>query len=237
MDSPLPLKRCYACTQSFPAMPEYFSRNKRNKDGLHDACKACDRAKRRAYAATHKEQESQSRKLFREKNEDRLREEQKQFRASHKEQIAAGKRQQQQGEVYKTYQKRYYEEHKEAIHVQQRDLYIANREHAIEKQRRYNKTLQGKMVSKAQRQRRKAQKRKAGGSYTSQELREQFQRQKARCYYCKAKLAKVWHADHVIPLSKGGTNDIGNIVIACQTCNLRKSAKLLHEWPEGGRLL
>ena len=31
-----------------------------------------------------------------------------------------------------------------------------------------------------------------------------------------------WHVDHVIPLSKGGPNHIGNYTLMCQRCNLRK---------------
>jgi 5-methylcytosine-specific restriction endonuclease McrA len=36
-------------------------------------------------------------------------------------------------------------------------------------------------------------------------------------------LSDDYHRDHVIPVSKGGTNDIRNIVLACAPCNVRKS--------------
>lgn len=36
------------------------------------------------------------------------------------------------------------------------------------------------------------------------------------------------HIDHVIPLCKGGTDDLGNLVVACADCNLRKSKNI---WP------
>lgn len=37
-------------------------------------------------------------------------------------------------------------------------------------------------------------------------------------------------ADHVIPLSRGGTNDEGNLVCACLPCNSSKNDRLLSEW-------
>jgi 5-methylcytosine-specific restriction endonuclease McrA len=40
-----------------------------------------------------------------------------------------------------------------------------------------------------------------------------------------------------VPVSRGGSNDISNIVLACPSCNLQKGTRLPHEWPEGGRLL
>lgn len=54
-----------------------------------------------------------------------------------------------------------------------------------------------------------------------------------KCVYCGE---PSQHVDHVIPVSKGGTNDLDNLVAACSTCNLAKSDKLLSElgWTIGG---
>jgi len=35
--------------------------------------------------------------------------------------------------------------------------------------------------------------------------------------------------DHLIPLSRGGTNDWTNVLTACSTCNTRKGNRLVHE--------
>lgn len=49
-----------------------------------------------------------------------------------------------------------------------------------------------------------------------------------RCVYCGADaMSAELHIDHVIPVCKGGTNDIGNLVVACKECNIGKGGKLI----------
>jgi 5-methylcytosine-specific restriction endonuclease McrA len=50
-----------------------------------------------------------------------------------------------------------------------------------------------------------------------------------RCAYCGGNEGGL-HMDHVIPLSRGGRHAIGNVLPACQSCNLSKGAKLVAEW-------
>ena len=49
--------------------------------------------------------------------------------------------------------------------------------------------------------------------------------QKKICYWCSAKCEHDFHIDHYEPLAKGGKHEISNLVIACPSCNHRKSAK------------
>jgi 5-methylcytosine-specific restriction endonuclease McrA len=48
------------------------------------------------------------------------------------------------------------------------------------------------------------------------------------CFYCGS-LNKIT-IDHVIPISRGGTHGIGNLVAACAFCNGSKHTKFLIEW-------
>lgn len=51
-----------------------------------------------------------------------------------------------------------------------------------------------------------------------------FARDNYRCQICGATVddgAKL-HVDHILPVSKGGTNDIRNLQILCEKCNLGK---------------
>lgn len=53
------------------------------------------------------------------------------------------------------------------------------------------------------------------------------------CHWCKQTFAPDdCHADHVIPLSRGGPHSLSNLVIACATCNVRKSARMPDVWAE-----
>ena len=48
------------------------------------------------------------------------------------------------------------------------------------------------------------------------------------CVYCGSK--KRITMDHVIPVSRGGTHGIGNLVSACLSCNSSKRDKTIMEW-------
>jgi 5-methylcytosine-specific restriction endonuclease McrA len=48
------------------------------------------------------------------------------------------------------------------------------------------------------------------------------------CFYCGS--IKKIQADHVMPISRGGKHSIGNLVPACQPCNLNKKDKTIMEW-------
>lgn len=50
------------------------------------------------------------------------------------------------------------------------------------------------------------------------------------CQYCGAKAPDViLHVDHINPVSKGGGNEIINLITSCEPCNLGKSDKLLSD--------
>ena len=51
------------------------------------------------------------------------------------------------------------------------------------------------------------------------------------CVYCgDTELTAPLCADHVVPLSRGGTNDETNLVACCIPCNSSKNNRLLSEW-------
>lgn len=67
------------------------------------------------------------------------------------------------------------------------------------------------------------------GGVTERDLARLFTRQAGRCAYCDAPMVPP-SLDHVIPVTRGGTHTIGNLVYVCRSCNSSKSDRLLVEW-------
>lgn len=58
-----------------------------------------------------------------------------------------------------------------------------------------------------------------------------FERDNFSCVYCGTNLVhEEPHCDHVLPFSRGGTNDIDNLATACGPCNLAKGDNTPDEW-------
>jgi 5-methylcytosine-specific restriction endonuclease McrA len=137
------------------------------------------------------------------------------YNATHREEISARKT------AYYDPERRaaYYAANREAIAIKTAAYEAAHREESTAKTRRY-----------------RARKMGASGSHDAADIRAQFERQKGRCYWCGQKVAwKKKHADHVVPLSSGGSNGPENLVISCAFCNDSKGAK--HPMDFAGRML
>lgn len=62
---------------------------------------------------------------------------------------------------------------------------------------------------------------------------EVFKRDQFTCAYCGSHPpAVILHVDHILPVAKGGGNDIDNLITACADCNQGKSSRLLTNIPE-----
>lgn len=61
-----------------------------------------------------------------------------------------------------------------------------------------------------------------------------FARDEYRCQYCgrdpnQLRSREYLTRDHLVPLSRGGTNEWTNVITACSACNTRKGNHLTHE--------
>jgi 5-methylcytosine-specific restriction endonuclease McrA len=74
---------------------------------------------------------------------------------------------------------------------------------------------------------RRARKFNADGAHTASDIARIRAAQKDRCAMpdCRTKLGGKGHVDHIIALSKGGSNWPRNLQLLCEPCNLSKSAR------------
>jgi 5-methylcytosine-specific restriction endonuclease McrA len=91
-----------------------------------------------------------------------------------------------------------------------------------ERERLYGLTPKGKEVRRVASQTHRAKYADVEGSYTTQEWIELKTKYDNRCLCCgrhESELDDPLQQDHVIPISKGGTNWITNIQPLCEKCN------------------
>lgn len=54
-----------------------------------------------------------------------------------------------------------------------------------------------------------------------------YKRDGGRCYLCQKELdAKSFHLDHLIPVSRGGSNEPNNLAVACPSCNKSRGNRI-----------
>lgn len=134
-------------------------------------------------------------------------------------------------------QKRYRREHPERVSASEkkRNQNPERRAYNLQKGRELYHDDPNKVAKTREKNlRRRARKYNAEGSHTQHDEFLQLQYQKYRCWWCGKKLTGKYEADHLVPLSGGGTDYPNNIVIACVRCNRSKHDKMPYEW--AGRL-
>lgn len=58
-----------------------------------------------------------------------------------------------------------------------------------------------------------------------------YEKQNGLCAYCgRRRSRKRMTIDHIIPLSKGGTDDMDNLQCTCKMCNYLKEDMMPHEF-------
>lgn len=105
-----------------------------------------------------------------------------------------------------------------------RIYYLNNREAILKRNAEYSS--QNRDVRKAIKQRRRARKQHAPGSFTATEWYELCDLYDFHCLSCRIQFPyKELTIDHVVPLSKSGSNWITNLQPLCSSCNSIKHAK------------
>lgn len=128
--------------------------------------------------------------------------------------------QQRNSEKVKTYFSEYWQR-------KRRVRTAAQRKRTAQTSAAWQRANKAKVVAGAQRYR--ARKARAGGSFTGDEWTALCNRYDNRCLACGQQ--KPLAADHIIPVSKGGSSFISNIQPLCRECNSSKGTKTIDYRP------
>lgn len=245
-------KICNECGKELPATAEYFHQNKSKKSGFSEYCKQCKAEKDRLYREKNKDTISKRKKSVYKEKYETIKQRVARYFSTNKEKVYDYKRKWNKKNKNRKleYDRRYREKNEETERIRKAKYVVENKEKVIQSQRKYREANKEKDRAyakiwrarnpekvRARSERRRAAKRGAEGAHTAEDIKQQYARQGGRCHWCSRKVGKKFHVDHIVPLSRGGSNSPENLVISCPKCNLSKGAKLPHEWPEGGRLL
>jgi len=86
--------------------------------------------------------------------------------------------------------------------------------------RKWNNILNGKTKNK---------KRNGRTPFTKSIRHEVFKRDNYKCVECGAtKEKRCLHIDHIIPVSRGGTDELDNLQTLCEGCNLAKKNRIIN---------
>lgn len=92
---------------------------------------------------------------------------------------------------------------------------------------KYCSTSCARRVSKRAR---KAREHNSPGNYRWSDVIKLWIAAGKRCSYCDQTMTGQPDPDHVVPISRNGRNDLGNIVPCCHLCNSDKGDQTLDEW-------
>lgn len=90
----------------------------------------------------------------------------------------------------------------------------------------YKERARGRAKAEA----RRALKKGSSGSYAVADIQQMYKDQGGLCAYCECCLDGRYHIEHMVPLSRGGSNDALNIALTCPECNVRKGDKTVEEF-------
>lgn len=222
-------KICYKCLVEKPLSD--FGAQKERPDKTHSWCKKCLSEARRkryrkfpekeiAYALewqkANKEHVKVVTREYKQKNKEKLAKQQRLWIKNNPEKVKEHKRNDRivHKDYYKEYNAKYYSENKDKHRENGKKWYWNN----IEKAR-----LIGRIIA----HRRRA---KLNGRFTPKEWLELCDKYGNKCLCCNdvCKLTQ----DHIVPVSRGGSNTIENIQPLCITCNFKKGTKTIDYRPK-----
>ena len=196
-------KTCTSCKQTYSL--DNFHNDKTRKDGKFPQCRQCQKAQSRTYYQANKEKVKARAKDWKDKNPEKV-------QATRQRYISVNR------EKNREYQREWAKQFRKNNPLNHRRWPSSS-----EKLREWRNKNPEK--TRAQKLRRRSRiKGLKDYQIRWKDLEKLLQ---GNCFYCGQKATQI---DHVIPVSRGGTHSIGNLVGACSRCNQTKSDSLIVEW-------
>jgi 5-methylcytosine-specific restriction endonuclease McrA len=217
------------------------SGSKARKDGTRSRCKACESQAYKIYCEINREkvkatkQKWQSKNphkkaayaaTYRLKNLEKIKQYQIVYTRNHVEdaRVYRANRPQEAKDRKKLQDKDYARKNRHKNRAATRRYRLNNPEKVRDSAKKYrlaNKELQALKSAK----RRSIKNDNSTFQVTRKELLKLYS---SNCFYCG--VSGRMELDHVIPVSRGGSNSIGNFVASCRPCNASKGKKTITEW-------
>jgi len=125
----------------------------------------------------------------------------------------------------RSHAKQWADAHPERCAENKRKWRAANLEDLKQREIARSQKPERRMERRLSEAKRRAMKHTSRGTHTVAEVKALLSRQNGRCPYCHSDICRRYHIDHMMPLSRGGTNAISNIQLLCPSCNHRKYNK------------
>lgn len=204
------IKVCARCGKEMPfAM---FATDKSTSDGMSRYCIECKTQYKQDWYADHSNEAKEYSKQYYKEHTEYYLEYSKEHKIDDPE-----------------YRKQYYAENKDVIlNVNKRW-----RTNNVDKIKAYRQSERVRIMRKIYNINRKTAKLNSEGSYTKNDIADMLLFFDNKCAYTGIPLEESYHLDHIVPLSKGGTNYIWNIVPSNPSPNESKGAKDMESWFRG----
>jgi 5-methylcytosine-specific restriction endonuclease McrA len=219
---------CSTCAQTLSAKRysenrERFCAEQRARQAANPEAK---RAYNAAYHATHREQIREQKRAWNADNREKRLSYFAAWRAANPERVRAN------NAAYLAANREerraacaaYYAANRENLCAAKSVYYVANRETVRAYKAAWRAANPENILSRNRN--RRALKKRAGGKHSAADILALFKLQRGKCAHpwCVKRLTSGYHVDHVIPLSRGGSNDRKNLALLCQPCNNQKWA-------------
>lgn len=198
-------KTCTVCKEVKPITD--FSMRKSTKGVLQSRCKECTNSYSKAWYEKNKEKRNALSNAWYEANKEKHNLNSKTWYEENKEKRNASI-------------KAWADANKERLSLSRKAWYLENADRRAAAKKAWNKANPEKTLSYCRN--RRALKKAADGSHTGEDIKNLLILQKSKCAVCRKSIANGYEVDHIVALSKGGSNDKYNLQLLCKPCNRSK---------------